>query len=300
MKLGAIDVGTNSCRMLIMEYSGGSYTELARDQEITRLGAGVDRNRLLSNQAVERTLEAIKGFKLIMTRYRLEQINIVGTSALRDVKNPELLINRVEEETGEKIRVISGEEEASLIYQGVSLNRPDGRYLVIDIGGGSTELIWSDAEGIHYKSLAMGALRMTERYLKDPGLPVSPPEFLTMKKAIKEQLLAVREVDCRDISLVGTGGTITTLAAIDLKLDHYDSSRIDGYCLTRERVGEILSYLSSIPCRERSGIPGLQNGREDIIIAGTVILAQIMESLAIREMTISEQGILYGLIKDLV
>ncbi|MCG8512748.1 MAG: Ppx/GppA family phosphatase [Halanaerobiales bacterium] len=300
MKLGAIDVGTNSCRMLVMEYSGGRYTELARSQEITRLGAGVDQNRFLGRQAVERTVAVIKSFTRMMAQYQPTEINIVGTSALRDVKNPQLLSNRLEEETGKRIKVISGAEEAGLIYQGVNLNLAEGDYLIIDIGGGSTELIWSDTAGINYKSLDMGALRMTERYLENPQLPLTQQELAVMQKGIRAELGVVPEVNGETMALVGTGGTVTTLAAIDLQMEAYDSKRIDRYCLTRARIAEILSCLSRLSARERSGIPGLQKGREEIIIAGTVILAEIMTTFGFKEMTISEQGILLGLIRELV
>ena len=300
VKLGAIDVGTNSCRMLVMEYSGGRYTELARSQEITRLGAEVDQNRFLSRQAVERTVAVIKRFIRMMAQYRPTEINIVGTSALRDVKNPQLLSNRLEEETGKRIKVISGAEEAGLIYQGVSLNLADTDYLIIDIGGGSTELIWSETAGVKYKSLDMGALRMTERYLENPKLPLTQQELAVMQKGIRAELGVVPEVNGEKMALVGTGGTVTTLAAIDLQMEAYDSKRIDRYCLTRARIAEILSCLSRLSARERSGIPGLQKGREEIIIAGTVILAEIMTTFGFKEMTISEQGILLGLIRELV
>ncbi len=299
VKLGAIDVGTNSCRMLVMEYSGGRYTELARGQEITRLGAGVDQNRFLSRQAVERTVAVIKSFTRLMAQYQPTEINIVGTSALRDVKNSQLLSNRLAEETGKRIKVISGAEEAGLIYQGVSLNLADGDYLIIDIGGGSTELIWSETAGINYKSLDMGALRMTERYLENPQLPLAQQELAVMQKGIRAELGVVPEVNGEKMALVGTGGTVTTLAAIDLEMEAYDSKRIDRYCLTRARIAEILSCLSRLSARERSRIPGLQKGREEIIIAGTVILAEIMTTFGFKEMMISEQGILLGLIREL-
>lgn len=300
MRLGAIDVGTNSCRMLLMEYSGGRYTELARGQEITRLGAGVDQNRFLSRPAVERTVAVIKSFTRMMAQYRPTEINIVGTSALRDVKNPQLLSNRLEEETGKRIKVISGAEEAGLIYQGVSLNLAETDYLIIDIGGGSTELICSETAGINYKSLDMGALRMTERYLENPQLPLTQQELAVMQKGIRAELGVVPEINGATMALVGTGGTVTTLAAIDLQMEAYDSKRIERYCLTRARIAEILSCLSRLSARERSGIPGLQKGREEIIIAGTVILAEIMTTFGFKEMMISEQGILLGLIRELV
>lgn len=297
MKLGAIDVGTNSCRMLIVDYYQGRYQVLKQGLITTRLGEGVARTGLLKEKAIERALKAIKNFLWEMRKAGVEKVTLVGTSALRDVKNAGELTARLEQETGNKLKIISGREEARLIYTGVSIDLTGDDFLIIDIGGGSTEFIWQEAKQVVFKSLNIGAVRMTEGYISDPVKPVDNAELKVLKEAVNDKLTQLK--NNHSFRAIGLGGTITTLAAIDLEMQEYESVKIHRYKLTRDKVKEILARLSKLYLDERKEIPGLQPERADIIIAGTMILQTIMEKFQLAEITISEHGILYGIIREM-
>ncbi|MFI5358771.1 MAG: Ppx/GppA family phosphatase [Halanaerobiales bacterium] len=296
MRIGAIDLGTNSCRMLLADYSQGKVKEVKKELRIVRLGEGVDRNRHLSTEAAERALQVILEFVEEMKAHSVEAITIIGTSALRDVNNAFLLAERIREKTGLELNIISGAEEARLNYLGAGLEG-DGN-LVLDIGGGSTEFIWQDEGGkLNYRSLDMGAVRMTERHIRDVEKEISAEEL----QLIEEDVRRTMEGKLKDIPVnihraVGLGGTITTLAAIDQGLEEYDSARIHGYLLHRKQIEGILQRLAELNLQERRKIRGLEPGRADIITAGTKILATIMDILVIESVRASEQDLLYGAI----
>lgn len=299
MRVGAIDVGTNSCRMLVVEKSEGKLIELQRGLKITRLGEGVDENGLLKKRAIFRTLEAIKSFVNIMKGMDVNQITIIGTSALRDVTNSRELLDRVKNETGYNLKIISGKDEARLVYDGASTDLKDNNnYLIIDIGGGSTEFIWKDNDNIIFKSLNVGAVRMTERYISSPEFPLSEQEKSLIKKNVKEYLKDKLINIPENVTGIGVGGTITTLAAIDQQLTDYEPALIHLYKLTYLKIKKILKKLSRLDLEERKQIPGLQPGRADIIISGIIILEVIMEFFELDYISVSDHGILHGVIKN--
>lgn len=299
MLIGAIDIGTNSCRMLLGNYYRGKLEEVKKDLRIVRLGEGVDRNRLLSEEAMDRALKAILEFVEEMRAIGVEAITVIGTSALRDVNNASLLVEKLREETGLELNIISGDEEARLNYIGAGVEGDD--YLVLDIGGGSTEFIWQDkGTGINYRSLDIGAVRMTERHIGDIEKVPRAEELLLIEKDVRKTM----EEELEDIPenihrAIGLGGTITTLAAIDQQLEEYDPARIQGYQLHRERIEELLQRLARLDLEERRKVKGLEPGRADIITAGTRILAVIMDVLALESIIVSEQDLLYGAIRVL-
>lgn len=184
LKAAAIDIGTNSCRLLIGEKnSNNSFNILVREVEITRLGEGVDENKNLNKSAVKRVEAALKKYKNIIEKYEVEKVRIIGTSALRDVNNSDLLAESIEK-MGFKLEIISGEEEAELNYLGASSNL-EANFLLIDIGGGSTEFIWANQNKINFKSLDIGCVRLTERFIDSPAKKVSAKEIENIKNMLK-------------------------------------------------------------------------------------------------------------------
>ncbi len=298
MRLGAIDVGTNSCRMIVVDYKDGEIKEIKRNLEITRLGEGVDKNKELTEQAINRALFAISSFVKEMRRLKVEKIKINGTSALRDVNNAYKLLDAVKKETGYNLDIISGEEEARLNYIGVAYTNSNN--LIIDIGGGSTEFIWLDNDRVNYESLDMGSVRMTERLISDNQKTVTQGELSAIESDVKE--LINKEIGCKISNIekaIGLGGTITTIAAIDQGMTVYDLNKIQHYILEIETVKTIRDSLSNKTLEQRKKVNGLQAGRADIIIAGIQILYVIMDILNIKEILVSEHDLLYGSIKEM-
>ena len=295
LKAAAIDIGTNSCRLLIAEKnSTNSFEILKRGLRITRLGEGVDSSRRLKNSAVERVYEALKEYKKIITDYQVEKIRVVGTSALRDVKNSKILENKIDD-LGLELEIISGKKEAELNYLG-AVDNLRGNFLLVDIGGGSTEFIWPVNEEINFESLDIGCVRMTERFISTPEEEINFLDIKKMKKYILELLNKKLNLE-KQIKIIGVGGTITTAAAMKLKMEKYDSNMIEGTELTLTELKDMVENLSTKPLEERKGIKGLQPKRADIIVAGLVILDSILSFLAINSLNVSDHDLLYGLLK---
>lgn len=296
MKAAVIDIGTNSCRLLIAEKaSAQSLKVLERRLEITRLGEGVDEKKELKREAVERVIAAIKKYKKIIDQYQLSQIRIVGTSALRDVKKPELLAEEIEE-LGLKLEIISGEKEAELNYLGAASDLKDD-FLLIDIGGGSTEFVWPEAGELNFKSLDIGCVRMTERYIPNPEAEIKFEQLDKMKDNIYQYLKNELSLN-KDYKIKGVGGTITTLAAIKLKMEVYDSKKIENLKVEKNELSKIINNLASLPLKKRKKIKGLQPKRADIITAGLVILKIILDYVDSDELYVSDHDLLYGLLKN--
>ncbi|MFP4198218.1 MAG: Ppx/GppA family phosphatase [Halanaerobium sp.] len=296
LRAAAVDIGTNSCRLLIGERNqNSSLNILARRLEITRLGEGVDQNKKLKAGAVERVYKALKKFRAIIDHYQVEKVRVIGTSALRDVDNAELLTDRLSELDFE-LEVISGKKEAELNYKGAVSNL-ENNFLLIDIGGGSTEFIWSEDGEIKFKSLDIGCVRMTEKF-------VSAPENQFKAEAAKNitnytaDLLAANLEFTGDFKIRGVGGTITTLASIRLGLKAFESSKIEDLKITIEELENIISRLSKLNLKNRKKVIGLQPQRADIIIAGLIILKEILNYVDSNELSVSDQDLLYGLVKE--
>ena len=297
MKLGVIDVGTNSCRLLIMENTDRGWREIKKDLIITRLGEGVDKNGQLNEKAMLRTFKAIYRFLAEMDEAGVKKKTIIGTSALRDVSNADILLELLRTKTGLGIDIIDGEKETYLNYLGAG----NEYSLLIDIGGGSTELIWKQSNEIVFKSINMGAVRMTERYITNPASIINMNELEEMRNNIKGLIKEKLSFNIKKSlnSVAGMGGTITTIGAIDQRLEEYQPEKIEGYTISLEKVKDILCNLSAMILNEKKKVPGLQPGRADIIIAGVVILESIMNMLEIQQLTITEHDLLYGVIRDI-
>ncbi len=260
----------------------------------TRLGEGIGQQPHLLETAMERTLEALLNFRQIIAETGAVRIVVAATSAVRDAANRNVFLEKVRSRLDWEVRVLSGEEEAYASYLGAVQGLGDtvSNPVVIDIGGGSTEFIWQTGKKLNCISLRLGAVRMTEN-------KTSPGEIKKMVMPLADRInTASSQGYAGAISLVGVGGTLTTLAAIDQQMDVYDPVRVDGYFLPRQAVAGILNKLDSATLEERKQIPGLQPERADIINAGTRIVLAIIEVLDCSGVTVSERDIMYGLLQQ--
>ncbi|MDS1030265.1 Ppx/GppA family phosphatase [Bacillota bacterium LX-D] len=284
---GAIDIGTNSVRLLIGHFSN-EFIPIYRDIKITRLGEGVQETNLLKKEAIERTLDAVACFYNVLNKYNVDGYRIVATSAARDADNKELLLAGAEGR-GIKVEIISGHEEGWLSYAGaVSSHKHLTNPVVIDIGGGSTEIIYLDNQNdLQKTSINVGAVRCTEGNWNDG-------QIIAALKPVLEELK-----NLQPLNLIGVGGTITTLAAIFQKLDIYDPKKVQGFILRAENIQKILCFLQKLTIKELQKVPGLNPQRADIIVAGTKIIANILQEIQAVSITVSESDLLEGIIMEL-
>lgn len=296
MKIGAIDIGTNSMRLLTTDLIDNKLTNRKKYVNTTRIGQGVDENGFITEEAMERNINALKEYHDKCLDYGCEKIYCMGTSALRDSKNRSEFIKRAKDEAGIDVNVVDGEIEAKLGFSGVTNGiDKEGDILVIDIGGGSTEFIFGNKEGIERNvSINIGALRLTEKYLSEG---YSDSAFSDMRKFINEQIkdivayLNEKEIGC----VCGIGGTITSLSAVNQNLEVYSMEKVHGSVITREEVQKMMDKFVSCSDEERKHINGLQPKRADIIAAGTEILICIIDSLSKKEVVVSEYDNLEGI-----
>lgn len=300
MRIAAIDVGTNSTRLLIIDYKNEKFNVLKRELITTRLGEGVDQNRILTNKAIKRGLDALKYFDELITKYEVVETRAVGTSALRDVKNSQDFLNKIEKNLSFNLEIISGKKEAKYIYQGVKSDFEEKDFLTLDIGGGSTEFIWQKNNNIIEESLDIGAVRLTERNISNPESSLTTNEYSAIKEDIIRVLKNSRINDIITSKIVGVGGTITTLGAMDLRLSEYQSEKIHLYSLQKVNVDKLLNRLINSSLKERKKMNGLNPKRADIIIVGAIILKIIMDKFNFSEIIISERDIQFGLINKVI
>jgi len=282
MRVGVIDLGTNSTRLLVAEVEDGRVDEVARDTTITRLGESVDERRKLLPTAVARVRNVLSGYRRELERLGAERVLVLATSSVRDAENGEAFLGEIEWSYGFTTRLLSGEEEADLTRRGVADGRElDPDALVLDIGGGSTELI-TEREQI---SIDMGSVRVTERFLHSD--PPTGEELDAAAHAVRELLPELQPAEA-----IGVAGTITSIAA--LELGDYDPERIDGYRLSRAAVEAQLERLASLPLAERRELPGLDPDRAPVIVAGAVIVDEVMKRYDLDELEVSERDLLHG------
>ena len=296
MKIAGIDMGTNTFRLLIAEYNNNCINELKKQLITVRLGEGVDENAYLSPEAVKRAERAVTRFKNIINKYEVDDVTIVGTSALRDVSNKEDFIEKIKRNTGYEMKILTGEEEAQLVYKGVKKDLCGRDILLIDIGGGSTELIFNDK----FLSLNIGAVRLTERYIEDPFQVISEEEKKNIMCEVKRKIKSNGKyfLDRSPEKLAGVGGTITTMAAVDMELTEYIPEKIHQYVLTADEIGVKINRFASMKFEKRKNITGLPESRADIITTGALILKGILDMFCLKKITVSDHGLLYGVIQD--
>jgi exopolyphosphatase/guanosine-5'-triphosphate,3'-diphosphate pyrophosphatase len=295
-RVAAIDVGTNSTRLLVADVAGGQVAEVERRSRVTRLGRGVDLSGQLSVEAIEAACEAIAGYVSICRETEVERVDAIATSAVRDASNGGAFVAELRERFALSTRVLNGEEEARLTYLGATSERPPAApTLVIDIGGGSTELIVGTGDEIAFHaSLQAGVVRHTERHLSaDPPSAVELEALATDVRALIEAAVAGR-AEARAVAGIAVAGTPTSLAAVEMGLDPYDPERVHGHVLSLQTIQRLLSRLASTPLAERAQIPGLHPDRAPTIVAGVVILVEAMRAFGLDRIEVSEHDILYG------
>lgn len=301
MRAAAIDIGTNSTRLLIADVDiDGLVTELERHSEVTRLGNNVDATGRLDADAIERVVATVAQYRKLIDGLGAVRTVAVATSAVRDSANENALIGRLQSECGVAVDVIGGDEEAQLTFRGVTGNRGGdcpGRTLVLDIGGGSTEfIIGHDGRLDFHVSTQIGAVRQGERYLHD-----DPPTHRQMERLSDEigELIAEalpQEVRGSVERGIAVAGTPTVLASIDQQLEVFDPEMVHGYVLELAACERMLAQLALLPLDERREVKGLHPDRAPTIVAGAAIIIEAMRSVGLEQMTVSEHDILYGLV----
>lgn len=304
-RVAAIDAGTNTTRLLAAEFApGGEVVELDRRLIFTRLGQGVDASGQLAPDAIERTVGAIATLVGRCEALGVDAIRIAGTSAVRDAANREALLAAVLAATGWPMEVLPGDDEAALSFAGATADLQPGRYLVFDIGGGSTEFAagYKDAAGVTLDgglSLKLGVVRLTERHLHhDPALP---EEIAALEADVDATLQAAADAipDAAGRRLVGVAGTVTSLAAISLGLRQYDPKAVHGTVLARDTAVTLYRELNAMGLPARELLPPLPPGRADVIVAGCAILTRVMTRWSFSDLLVSEKDILNGLVQTL-
>lgn len=294
MRVAAIDVGTNSTRLLVADV-GTECEPIERQMTITRLGYQVDETGQLDPDSMNRTVEVITRYAKIANELGAKRLRIAATSACRDASNRDEFFARVMDASGVLPEILSGTEEAATAFKGATTGLT-GLHLVVDIGGGSTELVLGETSVISSISIDMGCVRLTERYLK-----TDPPTMAEIDDAVGaiEQGLERAEVaiDAAAASqVIGVAGTVTTLAAISLGLSTYDPSRTHHYEMPASEVRRLFQALVEIPASERIERFGVVPGRADVIVAGSLILRSILDRWAFDGVLVSESDILDGLV----
>jgi len=303
MVLAGVDIGTLTCRLLIARVSeAGLLTELRSDRRIVRLGEGVDHSRRLRPDAMDRVISTLLEWRKVIETYSVDGQIAVATSAVRDARNRDEFLGRVKREVGFEVELISGEEEARRTMLGIRSGLPESvsNILGLDIGGGSTEFILDrPGSASIVRSIDIGVVRLTERMLLHD--PPTERELQAAREAIKKETEQVRGLlgDLSGASFVGTAGTITTLAAMAQQLPRYEPARIHNYGLKLATVQKLEQEVLSRSKAQRRGMPGLEAGREDVIVAGTLILRTVMETLGYRDCLVSDLGLREGMLIDL-
>ena len=279
MRVAALDLGTNTTRLLVADVDDGRVEEVLRRTTITRLGEGVDRRRRLLPVPVARVRNVLAEYRREAERLGAERMLLVATSAVRDAENGEAFLGEIEWSYGFETRLLTGDDEAALTLRGVG-DLADGT-AVFDIGGGSTEIVTTRG----HVSLDVGSVRQTEQLGEDAD-------------AIGHHVRALLEEyapgDLRPSRGVGVAGTVTTLAALDLRLPEYDRTRVHGHLLSRRAVDEQLVRLAALPLEERKRVPALEPERAPVIVAGAAILRELLAYFRLDEIEVSERGILHG------
>jgi exopolyphosphatase/guanosine-5'-triphosphate,3'-diphosphate pyrophosphatase len=294
MRVAAVDLGTNSTRLLVADVGDGSLEEVARVTKITRLGEGVDERKRLLPVPIARVRNVLTDFRREAEGLGAERTLAVATSAVRDAENGEAFLGEIEWSYGFTTRLLTGDEEAQLTFRGVSFGREVAAdTLVIDIGGGSTEFVVGGPAGLRFhNSLDLGCVRLTERFLHSD--PPTAEELDACAAAVRALLAERVPGDVRPETAIGVAGTITSIAALDLELAEYDADRVHGHRLSREGVVAQLDRLASVPLAERRQIPALDPDRAPVIVAGAVILKEALDHFGLDGLEASEHDILNG------
>jgi exopolyphosphatase / guanosine-5'-triphosphate,3'-diphosphate pyrophosphatase len=314
--IAALDCGTNSTRLLVVSDTGEI---LDRQMRVTRLGEGVDTTRKLSSEAIERTLEVLRHYRTTMDRLGVGKARMAATSAARDATNSNEFMSAAEEVTGVVPEILSGDEEGRLSFRGATADLPrsasstsqsegtdgtEGVELVVDIGGGSTELVagvpGAPDHAIKAISLDMGCVRVTERFFSSD--PPSAAELEEAKRSVAEELSKVRDSFAMiqpGGRVIGLAGTVSTIGALSMGFEVYERERVHHLVLTDGEVRSWLEQLASEPVKARAARPGMEPGRADVIVGGVLILAAVMATFGRDRCLVSEADILDGMVASL-
>jgi len=298
LRCAVVDIGTNSTRLLIAEVRDGRISEFDRRSTVTRLGQGVDASGRLAPEAEQRVFAALDDYAVAIARHECDSRTAVMTSAVRDAANGAHFADQVRERYGLDARTLAGDEEARLTFRGATAaraERSDGGLLVVDIGGGSTEIVMGSGDEVTFHvSTQNGVVRHTERHIT--GDPPAPEELAALAADVRANLedRVPEHVRSGAREIVAVAGTATSGAAIDLALEPYDAARVEGHLLTRPTLEAILERLAALPLEERRRVPGLHPDRAPTMVAGMVILLEILDAFAVDRVSVSDRDILWG------
>ena len=308
-----IDVGTNSVKLLVADVAGRDVRPVWEGSKQTRLGGGFYETRRLQPETVARTAEAVKAFAGTAREWKAESIRVIATSAARDAVNPGDLVSAIEQSCGLRVEIISGDQEAQWVFQGVATDRElSGQpLLILDVGGGSTEFILGQGEHKHFQaSFPLGTVRLMEKIPhSDPPEPGELArcrgwlaEFLSVEVRPKLEPAMQREATLGprrgSLQLVGTGGTTSILARMEANLEDFDREKLEGTRLSRERVRWQLDRLWALPLAERRQIAGLPKNRADVILTGVAIYEAVMEQFGFSELRVSTRGLRFAAVME--
>jgi exopolyphosphatase/guanosine-5'-triphosphate,3'-diphosphate pyrophosphatase len=281
-RVAAVDLGTNSTRLLVADVHDSRVEEVARRLVITRLGEGVDERRRLLPLPIARVRNCLVDFRRELERLGTERTLAIATSAVREAENGEAFLGEIEWSYGFATQLLSGHDEALMMFRGVTSGRSIAEgTLIVDVGGGSTELVLGGPDGVSFHtSVDLGCVRMTERFGDD------------LEACAAHVRSAVPALEPR--RAIGVAGTVTSLAALDLGLVEYDPERVHGHVLKREDVEDQLYRLAALPLEERRRVPGLEPERAPVIVAGAVIVREVLARYGLAELEASEHDILHG------
>jgi exopolyphosphatase / guanosine-5'-triphosphate,3'-diphosphate pyrophosphatase len=302
LRTASIDIGTNTIRLLISEQSGqGLLKKLYINRVITRLGEGFsDNTRLLNSNAVNRSVAALYDFSKVIKKFNVNKIRAVATSVVRESKNGKEFVKQVADKIGLAVEVISGEEEAKLTVLGVlnSVSVNANNCIIFDIGGGSTEYVHIRSSNIvNLVSTNLGVVHLTEEFLRSEIETEQELANLSIyiKETLQRELENFEVIDKKDLILIGTAGTPTTLAAIELKLKEYNPELVNNFVLSEEMILSTIKKLLNIHKKDRAKITGLEKGREDILVAGALILIETLRKYSQNSVIVSDGGVLEGI-----
>ncbi len=303
----AIDIGSNTIRLLIGNVRNNRIEQIIYERRITRLAEGINRLRILRDDRIEASMAVLKEFSSIIQKNGVKIVSAVATSALREAHNSKIFIKRVLADTGISVNVISGYKEAELALKGTLSSFPDSSLnnnhslLIIDIGGGSTEWILCRGKNpVAMESIPIGVIKLYENCIKTD--PVSEADIFALNREILPSLeilkRGITDKLNKETRFIGTAGTFSTLASIDLNLEMYSREKIHFHRIPLNRLLDIRNKLAALPVSERMNVAGLEPGRADLIIPGIQFTIKIMESFAFDELTVSDYGLLEGVLLE--
>jgi exopolyphosphatase/guanosine-5'-triphosphate,3'-diphosphate pyrophosphatase len=300
-RLAAVDIGTVTTRLLIADVSASAIAEVSRSTDITHLGEGLTETGRLSEEAISRVATVIEFYAREVAARDVEAVAAVSTSAARDAANKQDYLGALEA-AGIRPEIISGEREAALSFAGATAGIEGKDLLVVDVGGGSTELVMGDAPAgaelaLSTRSLDVGSRRITEMFLSaDP--PTNDEIHAALEYVDSAVGSAIAETPVTPSRMISVAGTATSLAAIEMRMADYDADRVHGSTLDEAQMSRLLGMLASLPLREREHIVGLHPGRTPVIVAGALILGSVLKNSGLKDTTISDHDILYGILLD--